>query len=509
MNRLIVVIMCLAAFAPPVRAQTTETPEGRLAALGLTLPAPPQPVGTYVEVVRAGNLLFLAGHGPCDLSAPVAKGKVGRDLTVDQGAAAARLTALCLLATLKAELGELSRVQRVVKVLGMVNATDDFTQQPRVINGASDLLVAVFGERGRHARSAVGVASLPLNIAVEIEIVVEVVPGPSGWRAHDPARPHPPVVTPARLERPVPAPADAVVLFDGSSLSGWRNRSGGPAGWRVRAGAMEAVAGAGYVFTRQKFGDVQLHVEWAAPVPPKDTGQGRGNSGVFLMEEYEVQVLDSYRNETYADGQAAAVFGQYPPLANASLPPGEWQTYDIMFRRPRFDPTGALLAPARLTVVHNGILVQDDVALWGPTNWLQAEPYAAGPERGSIGLQDHGNPVRYRNIWVRELADSMPSPPTPPVAVPLNEALLDRLVGSYATESGESFTISREGSGLRLGLPGGRSQPLIARSPTEFALSATAATLTFDLAADGHPLRATFRMGVDSLVLTPRPAGPS
>lgn len=496
-----IVLLYLTALAAPLRAQAVETPEARLAALGLTLPAPPKPVANYVEVTRAGNLLFLAGHGPCDFTAPGATGKVGRDLTVEQGAAAARLTALCLLSTLKAELGELSRVKRVVKVLGMVNATDDFTQHPRVINGASDLLVAVFGERGRHARSAVGVASLPLNLAVEIEIVVEVVPGPAGWRAHDPARPHPPVVTPARLERPVPAPADAVVLFDGTSLTGWRNRSGGPAGWVVRNGAMEAVPGSGYVFTRRTFGDVQLHVEWAAPVPPKDSGQGRGNSGVFLMEQYEVQVLDSYRNETYADGQAAAVYGQYPPLVNASLPPGEWQTYDIVFRRPRFDPAGALLGPARLTVVHNGILVQDDVALWGPTNWLQAEPYAAGPERGSIGLQDHGNPVRYRNIWVRELQDSMASPPTLPVAVPLEDALLDRLVGVYATESGESFTVSREGSGLRLGLPEGRSQPLIARSPTEFALSATAGTLTFDLSSGGMPRGLMFRMGDTRMVL--------
>jgi hypothetical protein len=271
---------------------------------------------------------------------------------------------------------------------------------------------------------------------------------------------------------------------------------------------MEAVAGAGYVYTRQTFGDVQLHVEWAAPVPPKDTGQGRGNSGVYLMEEYEVQVLDSYHNETYADGQAAAVYGQYPPLANASLPPGEWQTYDIIFRRPRFDPAGALLTPARLTVVHNGVLVQDDVALWGPTNWLQAEPYAVGPERGSIGLQDHGNPVRYRNIWVRELPDSMPSPPTLPTAVPLDDALLDRLVGAYAAESGMSITIVREGGGLRLGLPEARSQPLITRSPTEFALSATAATLTFELAANGHPRSVMFRMGDDAVVLTPHAAGP-
>ena len=174
MKPIALALLCLAVQASSLNAQTPDTPEARLAALGLTLPAPPKPVANYVEVTRAGNLLFLAGHGPCDFTAPGATGKVGRDLTVEQGAAAARLTALCLLATLKAELGELSRVKRVVKVLGMVNATEDFTQHPRVINGASDLLVAVFGERGRHARSAIGVASLPMNIAVEIEIVVEV-----------------------------------------------------------------------------------------------------------------------------------------------------------------------------------------------------------------------------------------------------------------------------------------------------------------------------------------------
>jgi len=174
MKCLAAVLVGLALQAPLLIAQTGDTPEARLAALGLTLPPAPKPVATYVEVTRAGNLLFLAGHGPCDFTAPGATGKVGRDLTVEQGAAAARLTALCILATLKAELGELSRVKRVVKVLGMVNATDDFTRHPQVINGASDLFVAVFGERGRHARSAVGVASLPMNIAVEIEIVVEV-----------------------------------------------------------------------------------------------------------------------------------------------------------------------------------------------------------------------------------------------------------------------------------------------------------------------------------------------
>ncbi len=508
MKPIALVLVCLAVHASSLKAQTPDTPEARLAALGLTLPAPPKPVANYVEVTRAGSLLFLAGHGPCDFTAPGATGKVGRDLTVEQGATAARLTALCLLATLKAELGELSRVKRVVKVLGMVNATDDFTQHPRVINGASDLLVAVFGERGRHARSAVGVASLPVNLAVEIEMVVEVEDGPGRWRAHDATRPPPPVVTPPKLERAAAPPADALVLFDGSSLDGWRNRSGGPAGWVIRNGAMEAVPGSGYVFTRRTFGDVQLHVEWAAPVPPKDSGQGRGNSGVFLMEQYEVQVLDSYRNETYADGQAAAVYGQYPPLVNASLPPGEWQSYDIVFRRPRFDSAGELIAPARMTVLHNGILVQDDVALWGPTNWLQAEPYAAGPERGSIGLQDHGNPVRYRNIWVRELPVGLESSaPALPAAVKLSGGALDRLAGAYASASGMDLVISRDGAGLRLGLSEGRNQPLVALSATEFALTATAATLTFDLGSGGMPRGLTFRMG-DTRVVLQRQATP-
>jgi hypothetical protein len=154
-----------------------------------------------------------------------------------------------------------------------------------------------------------------------------------------------------------------VVLFDGGSLAAWRNLDGIPTGWVVRSEAMEAVPGAGYVYTRQEFGDVQLHVEWAAPAPPTDSGQGRGNSGVFLMGEYELQVLDSYRNDTYPDGQAGAAYGQYPPLVNASLPPGTWQSFDIVFRRPRFDSAGALLAPARMTAFQNGLLIQDNVVL--------------------------------------------------------------------------------------------------------------------------------------------------
>jgi hypothetical protein len=318
---------------------------------------------------------------------------------------------------------------------------------------------------------------------------------PSGWRAHDLTRPRPAHVAPGQAAVPVPPPSDAIVLFDGTDLSAWRNRAGAAAGWVVRNGGMEAVPGAGYVYTRQDFGDVQLHLEWAAPTPPKDSGQGRGNSGVFLMGEYELQVLDSYGNDTYADGQAGAAYGQYPPLVNASLPPGEWQSYDIVFRRPRFDSAGALAAPARMTAFQNGVLIQDGVALWGPTNWLQANPYSAGAARGPIGLQDHGNPVRYRNVWVRELPEG-PPPPAPPVpaAVAVPSGVLDGLVGSYEN-GGMMLTISREGAGLEVALPEGRSQRLIPLSATEFALSYTAATLTAVRGSDGKPARLTFRMG--------------
>ena len=159
----------------------------------------------------------------------------------------------------------------------------------------------------------------------------------------------------------------------------------------------------GYIHTLQPFGDCQLHVEFAEPVPPVGEDQGRGNSGVFLMGLYEIQVLDSYQNKTYADGQASGVYGQFPPQVNASRPPGQWQTYDIVFHGPRFDKDGKVLRPARVTVLHNGVLVQDNVELSGPTEHHQRPPYKATPDKLPLALQDHGNPVRFRNIWIREL----------------------------------------------------------------------------------------------------------
>ena len=214
----------------------------------------------------------------------------------------------------------------------------------------------------------------------------------------------PPVVDPGPAGPPAPVPSDAVVLFDGKDLSGWTNDKGAPAAWQVRDGYMEVVKKTGAIRTKQGFGSCQLHVEWATPSPAVGSDQDRGNSGVFLMDTYEVQVLDSYDNKTYADGSAGAIYGQYPPLVNACRKPGEWQTYDIVFHAPRFDEKGAVVSPARLTVFHNGVLVQDDEELTGPTGHKVRPPYKAHADKMPLSLQDHGHPVRFRNIWVRELA---------------------------------------------------------------------------------------------------------
>jgi hypothetical protein len=180
------------------------------------------------------------------------------------------------------------------------------------------------------------------------------------WLDHDRARPLPPVVTPPAPSTPDKAgsaPSDAVVLFDGKDLTQWVSIDGTPTKWIARDGYMECVKGSGYVRTLQNFGDCQLHVEWATPTPGQGEGQGRGNSGVFFgLERYEVQVLDSYQSKTYADGSAGAIYGQYPPLANVCRPPGEWQTYDIVYTAPRFTPEGKLISPVRLTAFHNGVL---------------------------------------------------------------------------------------------------------------------------------------------------------
>ena len=227
---------------------------------------------------------------------------------------------------------------------------------------------------------------------------------PARWGIHDEDRPNPPVIDPgtsSTQEQPGEPPSDATVLFGGNDLSNWETPNGQSPEWEVQDGYM--IVGDGPIRTKQTFGDVQLHVEFSTPNPPKGEGQGRGNSGVYLMGRYEVQVLDSYQAETYADGQAGALYGQHPPLVNASRAPGEWQTYDIIFHRPHFDEAGVLVEPATMTVLHNGVVVQDDQRLMGPTAYQDRPQYEAHPDELPIMLQDHTNPVRYRNIWVREL----------------------------------------------------------------------------------------------------------
>jgi hypothetical protein len=223
------------------------------------------------------------------------------------------------------------------------------------------------------------------------------------WPIHAKNRPQPAIVDPGPSALPTPAPSDAIVLFDGKDLAKWVHRDGKAPAWVVRDGYFEVKAGSGNLLTRDSFGDVQLHVEWAAPADVRGSEQGRGNSGVYLMDKYELQVLDSYNNQTYPDGQAGAIYGQFPPLVNASRPPGVWQSYDITFRGPRFDSSGRLVRPATMTVLHNGIQVQSEVTLSGPTGHYSRPPYEPHPARLPILLQDHGDPVRYRNIWLREL----------------------------------------------------------------------------------------------------------
>lgn len=201
----------------------------------------------------------------------------------------------------------------------------------------------------------------------------------------------------------VAPPSDAVVLFDGQNLDAWQSMNGEAAKWHVADGAFTVVAGTGGIRTREAFGDVQLHIEWRTPAVVEGNGQGRGNSGIFLMERYELQVLDSYENRTYSNGQAGSIYKQYMPMVNASRAPGEWQTYDIIFEAPHFAPDGSLLRPAYMTVLHNGVVIHNHAQLRGPTVYRGLPEYEAHEPRLPIMLQDHGNPVSYRNVWLRSL----------------------------------------------------------------------------------------------------------
>jgi len=220
------------------------------------------------------------------------------------------------------------------------------------------------------------------------------------YHVHDPSRPRPNSVTPgARLGEP---PSDAIVLFDGKDLSRWTSaRSGTAAPWKIETGYFEVVPKTGDIATRDKFGDVQLHIEWMEPPGIQGTSQNRGNSGIFLMGLFEIQVLDSFRMPTYPDGQAGAIYGQWPPLVNAVRKPGEWQVYDIAFEAPRYQ-SDKLIQPACITVFLNGVLLHNHKEAMGPTIHRQVAKYSpGGPADGPLVLQDHGAPVRFRNVWAR------------------------------------------------------------------------------------------------------------
>lgn len=252
----------------------------------------------------------------------------------------------------------------------------------------------------------------------------------SGWKAHDNNRPQPKTVDPGESTASTSVPSDAIVLFNGKDLSSWTGPNGKEPKWNVKDGVMECAKGSGFVYSKEKFADCQLHVEWASPTNVKGNGQGRGNSGVFLPGGYEVQVLDSFENKTYADGGAASIYGQSPPMVNASRGPGQWQTYDIILRMAKFDENGTLTSPAIITVLHNGVVVQHGTEPYGPTSWVLHDDYDANKTEGHIGLQDHGNPVRFRNIWIRKL-DTTVTKGTYPESRAFTDDEIKKFTGKY------------------------------------------------------------------------------
>lgn len=304
---------------------------------------------------------------------------------------------------------------------------------------------------------------------------------------HDRTRPLPPVVNPGLPSTPDhagTAPSDAVMLFDGADLSKWVALDGKPTQWVVREGAMECVPGSGYIRTLQCFGECQLHIEFATPAKVEGSSQGRGNSGVFFGgTRYEIQVLDSYHNKTYADGSCGAIYNQYPPLVNASRPPGEWQTYDILWTPPRFDKHGDLLSPPYITAFQNGLLIHHNAELFGETAWLDRPPLTAHPEKQPIALQDHGNPVRYRNIWVRELG--VPGR----AEFQLPDTLLDSYCGAYELGNNNLAEVKRQGAGNLLLNYRGVDFVMYAESPTHFFAKTVDVQADFDFEGSKKTVR--------------------
>jgi len=271
------------------------------------------------------------------------------------------------------------------------------------VNGTKT--VDIVDSQGRKS----GYISLQLHADADVEVRVkdvEMLQAPKKylWGVHDYSRPQPPVVTPGAEYGQ--KPSDAIVLFDGKDLSQWLDVSGKKAKWTVKDGYMEIAKNTGNIKTKKSFGNCQLHIEWMPPaVPERSYSQYDGNSGIFLMSTYEVQVLNCYKNKTYADGTTGAIYGQYPPIANACRKPDQWQSYDISFLRPIFDEKGKIVRPARETVMLNGVIIQNNVELQGPTLHVMRTEYQAHGDKLPIMLQQHGNAVRFRNIWIRELPE--------------------------------------------------------------------------------------------------------
>lgn len=322
------------------------------------------------------------------------------------------------------------------------------------------------------------------------------------WKQHSMTQPKPPAVTGQGIAGPAAVPADAVVLFDGKDLSRWVSGGGEPAAWTVHDGFFEVNSEAGSIQTRESFGDVQMHLEWASPSPAAGAGQDRGNSGVFLMGRYEIQILDTFRADTYADGYPGAVYGQAPPLFNATLPPGEWQTFDIVFRGPRFSADEKLLDAAHVTVIHNGVAVQNNEPILGPTSWLNFLAYQPHAHEAPIRLQDHGQPVRFRNIWVRRLPVRVAitaEHSQPPRAIAKTPGELAAFAGKFQLGDGVGkppVTMTVDGKGLIVRFPDRPvDMPIVPVSGRVFEFVNTDATIEFEIDASGRPGNATMHIG--------------
>ncbi len=322
------------------------------------------------------------------------------------------------------------------------------------------------------------------------------------WKQHSMTQPKPPVVAGQGSAGLAAPPADAVVLFDGKSLDKWVSDGGEPAAWAVRDGFFEIKPEAGSIQTRESFGDIQMHIEWASPSPASGSGQNRGNSGVFLMGRYEIQILDTFQADTYADGYAGAVYGQAPPLLNASLPPGAWQTFDIIFRGPRFSADEKLLDAAHVTVLHNGVAVQNNEPILGPTSWLNFLAYQPHEMEGPIRLQDHGQPVRFRSIWVRRLPariETFAEQAEPPHAIAKTPSELAAFAGAFQMGDDEAkppVTMTVDGKGLIVRFPDRPvDMPIVPVSERVFEFVNTDATIEFEVDASGKPGNATMHIG--------------